>query len=95
MLVGNKVDLNLKREVEYDEAHKFATDNGILYTETSAKLGFGVKEAFYDACKVIKRRVEEKTIDVENLAYGITVKKKPEPKPITVSNVEPKKKCCM
>lgn len=39
-LVGNKCDLDNKREVEYEEGLKFKEDNNLFYfTETSAMNG--------------------------------------------------------
>jgi len=50
MLVGNKYDLTIEnngsRAVSEQDAQKFATENGLLYSETSAKTGYNVKEAF-------------------------------------------------
>lgn len=50
MLIGNKYDLVLEnpaqRAVSEEEAINFATVNGLLYNETSAKTGHNVKEAF-------------------------------------------------
>ncbi|CAG9310565.1 unnamed protein product [Blepharisma stoltei] len=94
MLVGNKIDLNSQREVTYEEANKFAMDNNLLYAEASAKTGVGVREAFVDTAKAILKRINEKVIDTENKAYGITVKKKQETKEIIVTP-PPKKQCCM
>mmetsp|Transcript_30959 Transcript_30959/g.30611 ORF Transcript_30959/g.30611 Transcript_30959/m.30611 type:complete len:98 (+) Transcript_30959:321-614(+) len=94
MLVGNKIDLNSQREVTYEEANKFAIDNNLLYAEASAKTGVGVRETFVDTAKAILKRINEKAIDTDNKAYGITVKKKPETKEIIVTP-PPKKQCCM
>ncbi|CAE7736422.1 RABA2A [Symbiodinium pilosum] len=50
MLVGNKVDLADKdpssRQVYYDAAQEFATQNGLLFFETSAVTDINVKEGF-------------------------------------------------
>jgi GTPase SAR1 family protein len=50
MLVGNKVDLVQEspesRKISESEAKSFAEKNNLLYSETSAKNGFNVKEAF-------------------------------------------------
>ena len=50
MLVGNKLDLTLEnpasRVISEHEARDFAAKNGLLYSETSAKTGQNVKEAF-------------------------------------------------
>ena len=45
ILLGNKVDLN-NRVVSKDEAVDYATKNGLLYLETSAKTMENVAEAF-------------------------------------------------
>ena len=39
VLIGNKKDLEDKREVSTEEAEKFAKDNGYLFVEISAKTG--------------------------------------------------------
>jgi Ras-related protein Rab-14 len=37
MLVGNKRDLESERDVSYEEAAKFAQENGLHFMESSAK----------------------------------------------------------
>lgn len=37
LLVGNKCDMDSKRQVEYEEAKAFADERGIPFLETSAK----------------------------------------------------------
>ena len=44
-LVGNKIDLE-NREVSNEEAVNYAKMKDILYFETSARTGFGIKEVF-------------------------------------------------
>lgn len=46
VLVGNKVDLADKREVSSEEGEEYATSNGLLFSETSAKTGENVNEMF-------------------------------------------------
>ena len=46
IIIGNKNDLEDKREVSKDEAQKFADTYHFPYFETSALTGKGVKEAF-------------------------------------------------
>lgn len=46
MLVGNKTDLNDKRQVTQDELEKRAKELNILSIETSAKAGHNVKPLF-------------------------------------------------
>ncbi|VDP24037.1 unnamed protein product [Soboliphyme baturini] len=45
-LAGNKADLANKRMVEYEEAHSYAEDNGLLFMETSAKTAMNVNDVF-------------------------------------------------
>ncbi|CAO3628138.1 unnamed protein product [Mucor fragilis] len=46
VLVGNKTDLNDKREVTLEEGEKRANDCNIMFIETSAKAGHNVKALF-------------------------------------------------
>jgi len=87
-LVGNKIDLEEEKVIGTEEAQAFARDNGLLFTETSAKTGAGVWEAFQLTAKDLCKRIEEGNIDVNNQAYGVTVKRKSESKQIN------KKSCC-
>jgi len=50
-LCGNKSDLSPRRQVTEDEAKKYAEEEGLMWSETSAKSGEGVKEVFYDIAK--------------------------------------------
>lgn len=36
-LIGNKSDLEAQRDVTYEEAKKFADENGLKFVEASAK----------------------------------------------------------
>ncbi|KAM5459074.1 GTPase Ryh1 [Microsporum canis] len=45
-LVGNKTDLNDKREVTTEQGEEEAKKNGLMFIETSAKLGHNVKNLF-------------------------------------------------
>lgn len=46
MLVGNKTDLGDRRQVSVEEGEAKATEEKILFIETSAKAGFNVKQLF-------------------------------------------------
>ena len=46
LLVGNKNDLQDQRQVEMDEAKRFATENKMYFIETSALTKYKVTEAF-------------------------------------------------
>ncbi len=42
ILVGNKLDLEDKREVTYEEGFNYANSKGFLFTEVSAMTGIGI-----------------------------------------------------
>jgi GTPase KRas protein len=55
VLVGNKKDLEHKREVPYDEGALLAKNIGATFLESSAKLGEGVEEAFYNLIRAVRK----------------------------------------
>mmetsp|Transcript_7269 Transcript_7269/g.11528 ORF Transcript_7269/g.11528 Transcript_7269/m.11528 type:complete len:214 (-) Transcript_7269:591-1232(-) len=46
MLVGNKTDLNDKRQVSIEDGEAKAKEHGIMFIETSAKAGMNIKALF-------------------------------------------------
>lgn len=46
ILIGNKKDMQEKREVSYEEGKRFADGLGMKYIETSAKDGLNIEESF-------------------------------------------------
>ena len=83
-LIGNKSDLEDKREVSKDEAIRFKNDYDLdLFMETSAKNGMNAKELFAEAAKVLfkdynqyKNSNKGKVIKIENTANNNENKKK-------------------
>ncbi|MFX1276427.1 MAG: DUF4268 domain-containing protein [Promethearchaeota archaeon] len=70
ILVGNKKDLEISREVTSQEAEDLARDLGLSYVETSAKTGENVNDAFKMlAMQMIKRFLE--TEDLEKIDTSI------------------------
>lgn len=49
ILVGNKCDMEDRRQVSKEEAQAFAKRNDLLFFETSAKTAQGVEECFTEA----------------------------------------------
>ena len=45
-LCGNKADLAVRRQVTQEEAQKYAQEEGLMWSETSAKTGEGVADIF-------------------------------------------------
>ncbi|KAJ1674481.1 GTPase Ryh1 [Spiromyces aspiralis] len=53
VLVGNKTDLNDKRQVSAEEGEKKARDLNVMFMETSAKAGHNVKELFKKVAQAV------------------------------------------
>lgn len=60
VVVGNKCDLDLERQVSFDEGLQLANSFGCIFLETSAKRRINVEEAFYDLVRAV--REEEKRV---------------------------------
>jgi GTPase SAR1 family protein len=72
LLVGNKKDLEDKREVQKDEASKVADQIGIVYVETSAKTFESTRCAFDElVAKILKRKKK-----LETTIEGFTLQQK-------------------
>ena len=71
-LVGNKIDLESKRNVPNREAKNYAEENDLLFMELSAKTGFNINEVFLKIVRMaIKREnhtvtIQEAPIEIEN-----------------------------
>ena len=48
VLIGNKIDLNDKREVNKEEGEKYSEENNMIFEEVSAKTGENFPELFYN-----------------------------------------------
>ena len=63
ILVGNKADLEEKREVEKEEGEEMAAEYNIPFFESSAQSGLNIKSVFIALAKLL---VEKKGISREN-----------------------------
>ena len=63
ILIGNKKDLEDKRQVTYEEGESFARENGLMFLETSAKTAFNVVEAFNLSAQAILNNIEKTGVD--------------------------------
>jgi Ras-related protein Rab-18 len=64
LLVGNKIDLEAKRQVSEEAGEQFASENGMLFIEASAKTRTGVEQAFDE--------VAHQIMDTEILLFDTT-----------------------
>ncbi|KAL7580045.1 hypothetical protein ACA910_005030 [Epithemia clementina (nom. ined.)] len=58
-LAGNKADLEGRRKVEFEDANAYATENGLLHLETSAKNANNVKALFVEIAKKLPKHEPE------------------------------------
>lgn len=72
-LVGNKADLEEKREVTIEEAQKFANEHQLAFIETSAKTGENVDAAFINTARSIMSKIENAEYDLTNEHCGIKI----------------------
>ena len=54
LVVGNKCDLEMERQVSYEEGQTLANSFNCPFLETSAKLRINVEEAFFDLVKYVR-----------------------------------------
>ena len=66
MLIGNKSDLDARREVKREEGEAFAREHGLVFMETSAKTAANVEEAFINTAKEIYEKIQEGVFDINN-----------------------------
>ena len=72
-LIGNKIDLENKREVSYEEGKNFAEENNLLFFETSAKEGNNIQEIFFESASVILDKINNGEIKLETSNNGIQI----------------------
>ena len=59
-LIGNKKDLEDKREISFEEGEKYAKENNINFIEVSAKSGEGIPNLFHNVIKGVMEKVFKK-----------------------------------
>jgi Ras-related protein Rab-11A len=63
ILVGNKNDLDYSRQINSEEAKKFAEENNILFIETSSKENIGIKDIFIQLIEKMYKNRNNNTIN--------------------------------
>lgn len=60
MILGNKCDMNDRRNVSKERGESLAIEHGIKFMETSAKASINVDEAFFTLARDIKAKMDRK-----------------------------------
>ena len=96
LLIGNKNDLNDKREVQYEEGEEFAKKKNMIFLETSAKTGKNIEKIFEKSVKKIDQNIIDNKYDLDNENCGIRKGLKTESFVLSVEKAKEKKKkkCC-
>ncbi|XP_045150888.1 ras-related protein Rab-8B [Echinops telfairi] len=69
MILGNKCDMNDKRQVSKERGEKLAIDYGIKFLETSAKSSTNVEEAFFTLARDIMTKLNRKMVCIAGHFY--------------------------
>ncbi len=91
-LIGNKIDLEEKREVSYEEGKNFAEENNLLFFETSAKDGNNIQEIFLESATLLVDKIENREIKLEESDNGIKINNSYEDEDMV--KLKNKKRCC-
>ena len=92
-LIGNKCDLETKREISYDDGKNFADENNLLFFETSAKSGINIHECFNESATVLVDKIENGQLKLDMASNGIQIGNFPDGNPNEIKGRK-KKKCC-
>eukprot|EP00340_Litonotus_pictus_P005264 CAMPEP_0170525704 /NCGR_PEP_ID=MMETSP0209-20121228/11148_1 /TAXON_ID=665100 ORGANISM="Litonotus pictus, Strain P1" /NCGR_SAMPLE_ID=MMETSP0209 /ASSEMBLY_ACC=CAM_ASM_000301 /LENGTH=186 /DNA_ID=CAMNT_0010815089 /DNA_START=78 /DNA_END=638 /DNA_ORIENTATION=+ len=78
ILIGNKKDLETKRQVSYEEGESLARENGLMFLEVSAKTAHNVEEAFTVSANKILENIDNNKTDIQKKGFQLEKDKKKE-----------------
>ena len=93
ILIGNKKDLEDKRQISYEEGEALAKENGLLFLETSAKTAYNVIESFNLSAQSILNNIEKSGGD-STIHSNIKINKDIGGNPGGIVGPNQKKGCC-
>jgi Ras-related protein Rab-2A len=73
MLIGNKSDLDARRQISTEEGERFAKEHDLIFMETSAKTAVNVEEAFLQTSSLIYDNIDKGLYDLSSDKSGIRV----------------------
>jgi Ras-related protein Rab-1A len=88
ILIGNKVDLEDKRVISFNQGKEFADTYGLKYIETSAKKNLNVTEAFETLARELMLASGDKNVTKQKPNKTISIAKAQD------LNVKKKEGCC-
>lgn len=71
MILGNKCDIQDRRQVSRERGEQLAIEYNIKFMETSAKSSLNVEEAFFKLAKDIKTKMEKKLVSAIQLQVSV------------------------
>ena len=92
-LIGNKSDLEDKRQITYEEGKKYAEDNNLVFFETSALNGNNIEEIFIQSATDLVNKLESGEFNNDLTNSGIKIFQYPN-KGIEDKMLNKKSGCC-
>ena len=71
-MIGNKSDLEDQRVIAKERGEIFAKENNMVFLETSALNGYGIKEAFKKSIQIVDQKIRSGYYNLSDSSkYGI------------------------